>query len=41
MPGLMLYLSTFLHCKRIFSPKKFVILNKTITFAVCYYKTQE
>lgn len=36
----MLNLSTILQCKCIFSPKKFVILNKTTIFAVCYYKTQ-
>ena len=40
-PGLMLYLSTFLQCKCKFSPKMFVVLNKTITFAVCYYKTHK
>ena len=33
-------LSTILQCKCIFLPKKFVILNKTPIFAVCYYKTQ-
>jgi hypothetical protein len=39
-PGLMLYLSTFLHCKRIFLVFLLVILNKAIIFAVCYYNTR-
>ena len=38
--GLMLYLSTFLHCKCIFFAKMIVVLNKTSNFAVCYYKTK-
>lgn len=29
-------LSTNLHCKCIFSAKKFVLLNKSIIFAVCF-----
>lgn len=38
--GLMLYLSTFLHCKCIFFAQTIVILNKTIIFAVYYYNTR-
>lgn len=37
--GLMLYLSTFLHCKCIFLLKMIVVLNKTTTFAVYYSDT--
>ena len=38
--GLMLYLSTFLHCKCIFFAQMIVILNKTIIFAVYYSNTR-
>lgn len=37
--GLMLYLSTFLHCKCIFFAKMIVVLNKTTIFAVYYSDT--
>ena len=36
----MLNLSTILQCKCVFFKKKFVVLNKTHIFVVCYYKTQ-